>query len=245
MTMSDCSRLVSYVRDDSNVGRITLERPQKLNAINRDVMRGLVAAFEAFHADDGAKAAVLAGAGSSFCVGADIVEVPASVHEVDAISDLRRLPDLFLLRDTFKPIVTATHGHVLGAGLRLALLSDFIVCAESTTFRVPEIDHGLDGSPYWILLQHRAGDAFATDVVATGRSWTAAEAVQRGVVTELVSSRELLPAAVALASRLAARPTAALAALIETRRTRLRWAELEAWTTRGRGLGWSADRSVS
>jgi enoyl-CoA hydratase/carnithine racemase len=243
MTSSGSVPLVTYDRDEAGVGHITLRREHKLNAINPAAMRALVTAFDRFHRDAEARVAVLSGAGRSFCAGADVVEV-AAASDPDWSSDVRLLPELFVARAAFKPIIVAAHGHVIGAGLRLLLLSDFAVCAESASFRVPEISHGLDGSPYWVLLRQRAGDAFAMDVVGTGRSWTAAEALARGLVTRVVPDAELPGSAQRLATELAAQPADAMAAVIDTRRTALRRAELDAWTTRGRGLGWAKTRSA-
>ena len=163
---ADAQKSVTYERDDDGIGWITLRRERVLNAIDSAMMRDLASALDAFDKDDSAQVAVMSGSGRAFCVGADIKEVRTHVAQ-DGESDLKRLPDLLLVRDRYKPIVAAAHGHVVGAGLRLVLLSDFALCAGSTQFRVPEVDHGLDGAPYWLLLQARAGDAFAADVVGT------------------------------------------------------------------------------
>jgi crotonobetainyl-CoA:carnitine CoA-transferase CaiB-like acyl-CoA transferase/enoyl-CoA hydratase/carnithine racemase len=239
MTVTDTAQLVTYDRKADGIAHITLRRDRALNAINPAMMRALGEALEQFDEDESASVAVLAGAGRAFCAGADVKEMPPLVGPVEPGADLRKLPDLLLTRDRYKPIIAAAHGHVVGAGLRLVLLADFALCAESTRFRVAELHHGLDGGPYWWLLQARAGDAFAMDVVGTGRTWSGSEAAARGVVMRATSDDTLLSEARALAVLLSGQPRAALAALVEARRTALRALELTAWTTRGRGLGWA------
>ena len=231
---------VTYQRDGDGIGWITLRREHVLNAINPAMMRDISAALDTFDADDSAPVAVLTGSGRAFCAGADVKEMRAQKSASDGSADLRRLPELLLVRDRYKPIVAAAHGHVVGAGLRLVLLADFALCAESALFRVPEVEHGLDAGPYWWLLQARAGDAFAADVVGTGRPWSGTEAAARGVVLRATAEDQLVPEAQALARQLAGRPLAALAALVHTRRAALRRLELAAWASRDRGLGWAS-----
>jgi enoyl-CoA hydratase/carnithine racemase len=241
---ADAQKSVTYERDDDGIGWITLRRERVLNAIDSAMMRDLASALDAFDKDDSAQVAVMSGSGRAFCVGADIKEVRTHVAQ-DGESDLKRLPDLLLVRDRYKPIVAAAHGHVVGAGLRLVLLSDFALCAGSTQFRVPEVDHGLDGAPYWLLLQARAGDAFAADVVGTCRTWSGAEAAARGVVIRATAEDQLVPDAKALARQLAGKPPAALAALVRARRTALRRLELDAWSSRDPALNWANSPSAA
>jgi enoyl-CoA hydratase len=236
---------VTYERDDGGIGWITLRRERVLNAINSAMMRDMAAALDAFDADGSARVAVLTGSGRSFCTGADVKEMRAPHGAPDAGADLRRLPEMLLVRDQYKPIVAAAHGHVVGAGLRLVLLADFALCAESAVFRVPEVQHGLDGGPYWWLLQARAGDPFAADVVGTGRPWSGTEAAARGVVMRATAGDRLVPEARELARQLADRPVAALTALVHTRRAALRRLELAAWSSRDRGLGWATGHAAA
>ena len=236
---TDAEICVTYERDGDAIGWITLRRERVLNAINTAMMRDMAAALDAFDADDSARVAVLTGSGRSFCTGADVKEMRGQQGAPGSGAELKRLPELLLTRDQYKPIVAAAHGHVVGAGLRLVLLADFALCGESALFRVPEVQHGLDGGPYWWLLQARAGDAFAADVVGTGRPWSGTEAAARGVVMRATADDRLIPEARTLARQLADRPVAALTALVHTRRAALRRLELAAWSSRDRSLGWT------
>lgn len=228
--------LVTYT-SHRGIGRITLCRERALNAINGASMRQLGSALNAFEEDDSARVALLLGQGRAFCAGADLGETVKRTS-TDPAEDRSRLTDLILERDRYKPIVAVVHGYAIGMGLRLALLCDFVICSESSQFRAPEVGHGIDGGDYWWLLQARAGDAFAMDAVGTGRYWTGREASERGLVTRCVPEDDLAAEAQSLARSLAEQPPVALGALVETRRSALRRLQLEAWTTRGRGLSW-------
>jgi E-phenylitaconyl-CoA hydratase len=225
-------RYVSYRNAGHGVGHLVLQRPEKLNAVHRPMMRDLTVAFAAFHADDDAAVAVLSGAGRAFCAGADVAHRATAAGPAAPGEDLARLPDLFLSRDAVKPIVAAAHGHVVGMGLRMVLLADLALCSPSTRFRAPEVVQGLDGAPYWWLLRERAGDAFATHAVATGSAWSGEEAAQRGIVARCTPETDLPGAAQSLAEELAGTPRAALSALVETRRHALRATEAAAGRTR-------------
>ncbi|GAA1845444.1 2-(1,2-epoxy-1,2-dihydrophenyl)acetyl-CoA isomerase PaaG [Pseudonocardia ailaonensis] len=227
-------REVTYERGANGVGYLVLRRPDKLNAVHRSMMGDLTEAFAAFHGDDAAAVAVLRGEGRAFCAGADVAARAAADGPPAPGEDLSRLPDLFLARDAVKPIVAAAHGHVVGMGLRMVLLADLALCTATTRFRAPEVGQGLDGGPYWWLLQARAGDAFATHAVATGREWSGAEAERRGLVTRCVAEDALTTEAEGLAAALAAQPRRALTALVDTRRQALRDVELTAWRARMR-----------
>jgi enoyl-CoA hydratase/carnithine racemase len=228
--------LVTYA-SDRGIGRITLCREKSLNAINGAMVRQLGQALNAFEEDDSALVALLIGQGRAFCAGADLGEKIARTA-TDPAEDRSRLSDLFLVRDRYKPIVGQVQGHAIGMGLRLTLLCDFVVCGETAQFRTPEIRHGIDGGDYWSLLQVRAGDAFAMEVVGTGRAWGGQEAYDRGLVTRCVPDDRLGEEAKALAELLAEQPPSALGALVETRRSALRRLQMESWMTRARGLSW-------
>jgi crotonobetainyl-CoA hydratase len=243
MDSSDLTEGVTYEQDGAGVACITLRRDRVLNAINASMMRALWAALDEFHHDRSARVAVLKGAGRAFCAGADIREVPAA-GKLDPAEDLSRMSDAFLARDRFKPLIASVHGHVVGAGLRMTLLSDFVICAESARFRAPEVQHGLDGGFYWTLIQARAGDAFAMDVVATGRPWSGRDAAGRGLVTRCVPDGALQDATLEFAASIASQPADTMEALVAVRRASLRALDLQAWTSRGRGLGWASPASL-
>jgi enoyl-CoA hydratase len=128
------------VTQADGVCTVTLNRPQKLNAIDQEVADALVGALDAA---SGAGAIVLRGAGRAFCAGADLHAVGsagADAHAawIDRIAELHER-----VRHTPVPVVASVHGHALGAGLSLALVCDFVICAEDAVLALPEVEHGL------------------------------------------------------------------------------------------------------
>jgi len=221
---------VTYHGGAGGIATITLRRERALNAINQTMMRAIWTALDEFHDDRTARVAILRGAGRAFCAGGDNRQ--PITPRVDPAEDISRMAEAFLGRDRGKPIIASVHGHVIGAGLRMALLADFIVCGESTLFRAPEVQHGLNSGFFWTHLQARTGEAFAMDVVATGREWTGQEAADRGLVTRCVPDDQLLTTTLDYATRIADQPAAAMEALVATRRTAVRMLDLKAWTSR-------------
>ncbi len=224
--------VVTYARDHDGVVELTLRREKVHNALDQATLDALGVSLDRYESDNEASVAILSGAGASFCSGADVKAFRAGGGR------LRGLPELFLVRDRYKPIIVAAHGHVIGAGLRLRLLADLAICAGDARLCVRELSNGLDAGPYHALLADRAGDAFAMDVTATGRSWSGEEAARRGIVVRSVPGERLRDEARGLAHELRRQPADALSALIEARRSGLRTLELSAWLTRGRTLSW-------
>ncbi|MEO3789315.1 enoyl-CoA hydratase/isomerase family protein [Nonomuraea sp. B10E15] len=190
---------------DGPVAVVTLNRPAKLNAITPGMAAALRAGLDRVGSDPAVRVAVLTGAGErSFCVGSDIGELDdyATPWEFrnrgdygDAVRALR------------KPIIAAVNGYAYGGGLELALACDIRLAADTATFAAPEIKLGwIGGSGQSALLAHAVGSSNAATMLLTGDPIDAARALRWGLVTELHPREELLPAALELAGRIAARP---------------------------------------
>jgi enoyl-CoA hydratase/carnithine racemase len=168
------------------VAQLHLNRPEKLNAIDRPLAAGLRDALETLDADDAVHAAVLSGAGRAFCVGADL----NAVEDADAGAHrawVEELGGLYeRLRAARKPIVAAVHGHALGAGLGLALACDAVVCADDASLGAPEVEHGLVPGFLLVYLRESAGLRVALELVLSGRRFSGAEAVALGLANEAV-----------------------------------------------------------
>ena len=192
---------VKLDRDD-DVLVVTINRPEVRNAIDRATADALVAAFGDFDGDDTLSAAVLTGAGGSFCAGADLRGVTGLRTEVegDAPLGISRM----LLG---KPVIAAVEGHAVAGGLELALWCDLRVAAHGAVFGVfcrrfgvPLMDGGT------IRLPRLVGHGRALDLILTGRPVDAEEALRIGLATRVVPTGEALPAALVLAHELAALP---------------------------------------
>jgi enoyl-CoA hydratase len=198
-------------RSDS-VGLLTLNRPDRLNAIGTDTIEALVAALDDVLHDGSVGALVVTGEGRAFSAGADIEEFAAFetanefsafVHRfTDAYAALQRLP---------KPSIAAVNGVALGGGFELALACDLRVAAPNARFGVPEIKLGLlPGAGGTARLTRLVPAAVAKQLLLTGEPLSAADAHRLGLVNEVAD--DALDRALQLAAQLAALPADALAA---------------------------------
>ena len=198
--MSDYATLLVETR--GRVGLITLNRPEALNALNVQLIDELVAATAAFDVDPGIGAIVLTGSERAFAAGADIKQM-ADKSYMDAY-----LGDFFSAADRLTavrtPMIAAVSGYALGGGCELAMLCDILIASESAKFGQPEIKlgviPGLGGSQ---RLTRAVGKALAMDLVLTGRTIDAAEALRTGIATRVVSTETLLDEALAAATTIA------------------------------------------
>jgi enoyl-CoA hydratase/3-hydroxypropionyl-coenzyme A dehydratase len=133
---------VIYEKDGEGVARLTLNRPEKLNAVNLRMRDELWQAFLAFRDDPDARVLIVRGAGSAFCSGADLSEFGTAPTYVQS-RRARRERDLWgLLLHLPKPVIAAVHGYALGAGLELALLCDLRLVSEDARLGLPEVGLG-------------------------------------------------------------------------------------------------------
>ncbi len=193
---------------DDDVCTITINRPEVRNAVDGPTARALLAAFERFEADDELRVAVLTGAGTTFCSGADL----SSVSDPDRTPDLdptgRAAGPMGPSRmQLSKPLIAAIAGHAVAGGLELALLADLRVVEEDAVFGVfcrrwgvPLIDGGT------VRLPRVVGQGRALDMILTGRPVGAHEALQMGLANRVVPAGESLTVAHRLAEQIAAFP---------------------------------------
>lgn len=188
------------------VALLTLNRPDKLNAINDPVIEALDAALDAAEADDAVRAIVVAGAGRAFSAGFDL-DMGMGEGKPDPADVRRALENDFRLImrfwDSPKPTIAAVHGYCLGSALELAVACDVTVAAEDCRFGEPEVKFG--SGIVALLLPWLAGPKAAKYLLLTGEDRaTAAEMQAIGLVNRVVPSAALLDEAIALAARIAA-----------------------------------------
>jgi 2-(1,2-epoxy-1,2-dihydrophenyl)acetyl-CoA isomerase len=188
---------------------ITLNRPDKLNALNASVHAGLAAALKEARGDD-VRAVVLTGAGRGFCVGQDLTEFRDAPDITDRLRTTYH-PNVLAIRALEKPVIAAVNGAAAGAGLSLACACDLRLAADSATFVPAFINIGLvpdSGGSYFI---HRLlGNARAFEWMASGRQLTAGRAHAWGLVNEVVEADELPTRVAEVAATFAALPTRAI-----------------------------------
>lgn len=187
---------------DGPVLIVTIDRPQKRNAVDPDTASALGDAFAAFADDDTARVAILTGSHGHFCAGFDLGAVGTSRYDPDGPGPMG--PTRMLLE---KPVIAAVEGHAVAGGLELALWCDLRVAAASAVFGVycrrwgvPLIDGGT------VRLPRIVGQGRALDMILTGRPVAADEAQRIGLADRLVADGEALSTAVELAKQIAAFP---------------------------------------
>jgi enoyl-CoA hydratase len=207
--MADYETLIVERRD--RVTLITLNRPQALNALNRQLLDDLLGAMAALDADPDQGCAVITGSPKAFAAGADIKEMQAQGMATMYGHDFFAGWDRFTR--TRKPVIAAVAGYALGGGCELAMMCDFILAADSARFGQPEIklavSPGMGGSQ---RLARAVGKAKAMEMCLTGRMIDAAEAERAGLVARIVPADDLVEEAVRTAQTIAAMaPLAVLA----------------------------------
>ncbi|RLK46716.1 enoyl-CoA hydratase-related protein [Microbacterium telephonicum] len=204
------------------VGRITLNRPEALNALNSQVMRDVVAAAEAFDADEGIGAIVVTGSEKAFAAGADIKEMEQKSGREMIMDDHFGAWARFAAVRT--PVIAAVSGYALGGGCELAMMCDIIVAGDTARFGQPEINLGvIPGMGGTQRLIRAVGAYVAADMVLTGRMLSADEAQRAGLVSRVVPAADLEAEAAKVAETIAAKSLpsvyaakAALDAALET-----------------------------
>lgn len=194
-----------------HVAQITLNRPDRMNAMAFDVMIPLREALERVSHDNDVRVIVLTGAGKGFCSGADL-ESPGSIPHIEGLTipsiarrSMELLDDVILaLRKTHQPVIGAINGPAIGGGLCLAVATDIRVAAEGAYFRAAGISNGLTASELGLsyLLPRAVGASRAFEIMLTGRDVDAAEAERIGLVSRAVPGEKLLEVCFELAERM-------------------------------------------
>jgi 2-(1,2-epoxy-1,2-dihydrophenyl)acetyl-CoA isomerase len=186
---------------------ITLNRPDVLNAFTAELHRQLVGAFKEARAED-VRAVVVTGAGRGFCVGQDLNEFGEAARDIAGRLRENYHPTIRAVRALEKPVLAAVNGPAAGAGLSFACACDLRLAAESATFVPAFISIGLVpdmGSTFFV--RRLLGTSRAFEWMTSGRKLSAAEALDWGLVSEVVPDDELAGRAAAWAAQLAALPT--------------------------------------
>ncbi len=198
------------------VRQITLNRPERLNAILPELLEDLLAAFDAAARDTAVRAILLTGAGRAFCAGDDLKDFAAQVGDaastrayVERIQDVTRA---ITLGD--KPVVGAIRGWAVGGGLEWVINCDLAIAAEGTRFFFPEVSWGLFVTGgVTSLLPRLVGLQKARELILFGERFDAAEALAWKLLWQVVPDAELLPRALETARRVAALPPGPVRAL--------------------------------
>jgi methylglutaconyl-CoA hydratase len=195
------------------IGRITLARPEKKNALDEQAARELSAALERFGADAAIRVVLLAAEGKDFCAGADLaaLERALGADEEAQLSDAKALGSVFeAMRRLPQPVVAAVRGRALAGGAGLATACDIIVASDDARFGYPEVGVGFVPAMVMTMLRRAMGEKRAFDLVATGRVIDAREALALGLVSRVSPADSFEDDVEKLLARLAAAPPAAI-----------------------------------
>ena len=200
------------------VATISLNRPERHNAVDDELHDGLAELWAQVLADPSARVILLRGEGRSFCSGRDTTQLGQRTAGESDLAFIRRHQDTRVLQlASPKPVIAALRGHVLGGGLEMALAADIRVAAADVRMAFPEIRYGLmtdtGGSPLVTML---AGPSRAKWMLMTGQPVDAQRALSWGLVDEVVAPEEVDEVAAALAREIAAGPVDALAMIKQT-----------------------------
>ena len=196
-------------RPAEGVGRVQLNRPKALNALNSQLLGELMGAMLEFDSDPGIGAMIITGNEKAFAAGADIKEMDGKTH-IDMLME-RSLADRFDLSQINKPIIAAVSGYALGGGCEIAMSCDMIVASETALFGQPEINLGiLPGAGGTQRLTRAVGKALAMEIMLTDRKLGAAEALQSGLINRVAPLDQYMDVAIAIAEKVAGRSQVAI-----------------------------------
>jgi len=222
MTETTAISQVEYACRDQ-VATLTLNRPERLNAFNDDLVRHLADALRRFDLDPEAQVAVICGNGRAFSSGADVHQ-----RQLRSREEFLKLggpqgrgthsADLLTKAVNWKPVIAASHGYVLGLSVGIVLECDLIVAEEGTRFQITETSRGLGAGKYWALMHYRGGGAFTMEAALTGRFFTAEEAFKANLINRVAPKGKYLEVARELAEEVLKNPPLSVRSTVRMRR---------------------------
>lgn len=193
------------VEDRGAVRILTMNRPEKRNALNTALTQALLDGLRAADSAESVASVVLTGAGQGFCAGADLSEfkdlTPANQHLVEERAELTMQLQLVFSKMA-KPVVTAVNGAAMGGGAGLAIAADLAVMAESAQIGYPETRHGIVAAIVMANLVRQVGRKHAFELVSLGEPVDAHRALAMGMVNRVVPDRDLLAETLVFAAKL-------------------------------------------
>lgn len=190
-----------------DVAVVTLQRPEKRNALSIDLRVELMETFGALGSDNEVGALVLTGAGPAFCSGMDVTQFGGDRANKERLVETS-IACFRAVGNCPKPVVAAVNGPALAGGFALALLCDLRLAAEEASFGFPELPRGIP--PSYASARAALPASAAAELTLTGRLLDAAGALRMGIVSAVHPAEELMPRAMELAGRIAAGPRSAI-----------------------------------
>lgn len=208
------SEHVLQVSVAGDVATLTLDRPEKRNALNRALIEALKEALAGVAADETVRVVVLRGAGKDFCAGGDLAELErmSSMSREENLSDARSLGELLLaIRGLPKPVVAVVQGRALAGGCGLATACDVVLARADAELGYPEVHLGFVPAMVMAILRRKVAEAQAFDLVARGHRVSADQARALGLVTQVYPAASFEEDVARYLADLAAKPPTAVA----------------------------------
>lgn len=205
-------RKILYQVQDG-IARITLNRPEKRNALDGELVGELKESIAASARDDKCRVILLSGAGTDFCSGADLAGLDKTAHAgvLDNMAEARNMAEVFLMmRNHPRPILAAVHGRALAGGCGIATACDIILASESAQFGYPEVNIGFVPAMVMAILRRSISEKAALELVVTGEIISAARAHEIGLVHRVYADAQFQAEVNAYAARLAAKSASAV-----------------------------------
>jgi methylglutaconyl-CoA hydratase len=205
-------RKILYEMRDG-VARITLNRPDKRNALDGELVAELKAAFSASASDDACRVILLAGAGTDFCSGADLENLKKTAQNsvLENMADARSTADLFLMmRNHPRPVIAAVQGRALAGGCGIATACDIILAAQSAQFGYPEVNIGFVPAMVMAILRRSVSEKAAFELVVTGETVSATRAHELGLVHRVFADAQFSAEVETYVAKLAAKSASAV-----------------------------------
>ena len=181
---------------DGGVGRLTLNRPEKRNALNREFIEEMKAGIDQLAADDSLRVMVIAAAGSVFCAGMDLDQMQSRAQSADGKADWQRDSEVYCealakIYTMDVPTVAIAQGPALAGGVGIVLACDIVIASENAFFMLPEPVRGITAAMVTPLLIHRVGSGPATYMLLSGERVTSTQAAAFGMCHDVVAGSEL------------------------------------------------------
>jgi len=204
-------KILYELRD--GVARITLNRPEKRNALDGEIVAELKAAFTASASEDACRVVLFTGAGTDFCSGADLASLGKTAQNsvLDNMDDARSTADLFLtMRNHPRPIIAAVQGRALAGGCGIATECDIILATQSAQFGYPEVNIGFVPAMVMAILRRSVSEKAAFELVVTGETVSATRAHDLGLVHRVFADEKFSSEAEGYVAKLAAKSASAM-----------------------------------
>src|SRR5215471_7941582 len=205
------SKIIYEIQD--GVARITLNRPEKRNALDAELVSELKDAIASSARDSNCRVVLLSGAGTDFCSGADLaaLEKTAQAGVLDNMADARSTAELFLMmRNHPHPVIAAVQGRALAGGCGIATACDIILAAESAQFGYPEVNIGFVPAMVMAILRRSVSEKAALELVVGGETVSAARAHELGLVHRVYPDDKFQAEVTAYTARLKSKSASAL-----------------------------------